>query len=438
LKGKSSIKKLTAICLAAALSISLLGGIGTFASAANFTESVYVHKNVEIATGVRINITNYSYQQDSNGKYVKDSSGKYILVQNTKRFIPTDVDGNPVTPFICNGTTYLPIRAISGIFGATIDWNTYYSSVFITTSPTTPKTLTNTNPGNVDTSRITANYTQVPVITGVNIYVNGNLWIPKNVSNQQVDVILMNGTTYLPIRAMSNLFGATIDWDSTNYTAVIYGSVPAEPSGDTGDIEDIDIIQLIKDFIKEKLGKLFDAKGFLEKIKELKEKLGSNFDLSKVIAAFKEKLCGISDAEILSYIKKWADEHGCDLDDIKEKLGAGSTSEIAEAFKEKLKSYFGSCSPEQFKEILKGLISGFDPEAALGNISGGAKLPSAEELEEIKDKLPCMDIHSLIAAIKKKFPSCEIGEGYGGIPDMSSGDFGVFFEKIKAKLTGGF
>lgn len=361
MKGKNNTKKVIALCLAAVLSLSLLGGIGTFASAENYTESVYVYRDTEIATGVRINISNYSYQQDS--------SNNYILVEDTKRFIPTDISGNTVTPFICNGTTYLPLRAVSGIFGAEIYWNSFYSSVFITTPVATPATLNNTNPAKVDNSAVLANYTNVSVVTGINIYVNGNLWTPTNVSGQKVDVILMNGTTYLPIRALSSLFGATIDWDPANYSAVLFGAIPAEPAGDTDDVDDdvdIDIIQIIKDMIKDKLGEMLDIEAFIAKLQELKCSLGSDFCLSDIINVFKDKLGEIPDVDIFNYIKEWAEEHGCDLEDIKAELGAGSTSEMIAAFRAKLQAYIDGCSLSQFKEILKCLVPSFDLEANIG------------------------------------------------------------------------
>lgn len=37
--------------------------------------------------------------------------------------IPKDVDGNIVEPFIYEGTTYVPIRAVSQAFGKRVDWN---------------------------------------------------------------------------------------------------------------------------------------------------------------------------------------------------------------------------------------------------------------------------------------------------------------------------
>lgn len=37
--------------------------------------------------------------------------------------IPKDTDGNIVEPFIYDGTTYVPIRAVSQAFGKRVDWN---------------------------------------------------------------------------------------------------------------------------------------------------------------------------------------------------------------------------------------------------------------------------------------------------------------------------
>ena len=36
---------------------------------------------------------------------------------------PVDADGNPVQPFISEGTTYLPVRALAGAFGKQVDWD---------------------------------------------------------------------------------------------------------------------------------------------------------------------------------------------------------------------------------------------------------------------------------------------------------------------------
>lgn len=45
-----------------------------------------------------------------------------ILIDG-KEYQPTDVNGNKVEPFIYNGTTYLPVRAIANAFEKEVGWN---------------------------------------------------------------------------------------------------------------------------------------------------------------------------------------------------------------------------------------------------------------------------------------------------------------------------
>ena len=48
------------------------------------------------------------------------------LIIDGAEYVPTDADGNVVEPFIYNGTTYLPVRAIAnalGVDNANIAWD---------------------------------------------------------------------------------------------------------------------------------------------------------------------------------------------------------------------------------------------------------------------------------------------------------------------------
>ncbi len=51
-----------------------------------------------------------------------------ILIDG-KEYQPTDVNGNVVEPFIYNGTTYLPVRAIANAFDKEVDWEAQTSTV---------------------------------------------------------------------------------------------------------------------------------------------------------------------------------------------------------------------------------------------------------------------------------------------------------------------
>ena len=45
--------------------------------------------------------------------------------------MPKDANGNVVEPFTMNGTTYLPVRAISNAFGKDVEWDGATQSVYI-------------------------------------------------------------------------------------------------------------------------------------------------------------------------------------------------------------------------------------------------------------------------------------------------------------------
>lgn len=50
---------------------------------------------------------------------------------NGNELTPTDAAGNIVEPFIINGTTYLPVRAVSNAFNKNVEWDAETQSVYI-------------------------------------------------------------------------------------------------------------------------------------------------------------------------------------------------------------------------------------------------------------------------------------------------------------------
>ena len=53
------------------------------------------------------------------------------LVVNGQSVLPKDSNGNEVEPFIVDGTTYLPVRAISQALGQTVTWDGKTSTIYI-------------------------------------------------------------------------------------------------------------------------------------------------------------------------------------------------------------------------------------------------------------------------------------------------------------------
>lgn len=128
-----------------------------------------------------------------------------------------DVNGNPVEPFIIGGTTYLPIRALSNAFGLNVDWDGATQTVILThpavvqprSAPTGPA------PGTVGNKTATLEYNDIKVT------LDGALVNLVDVNGNPVKPFIIGGTTYLPIRAISNAFGLNVDWDGATQTVIL-------------------------------------------------------------------------------------------------------------------------------------------------------------------------------------------------------------------------
>jgi hypothetical protein len=64
---------------------------------------------------------------------------------NERLIIPKDANGKIVEPFIVDGTTYLPVRAVAEALGREVGWDSGTSSVYIGSQPDSPAAQTETN-----------------------------------------------------------------------------------------------------------------------------------------------------------------------------------------------------------------------------------------------------------------------------------------------------
>ena len=165
------IKRLQGIIIGAVAAVLLFGGI---AAAASRTETIDV-----IFRNIRI-------------------------VIDGEEFIPKDVSGKIVEPFIYNGTTYLPVRAVSQALGMDVDWDNDASTVYIISEAQ----------DNIDVP-------MSPEVRSVVITYEG---MPMT------DVTLQMGER-VPFRVRIEPVGAAgeIVWTSSNRS--VFEAVPTDPSG---------------------------------------------------------------------------------------------------------------------------------------------------------------------------------------------------------------
>ena len=62
----------------------------------------------------------------------------------------------------------------------------------------------------------------------IKIYVDGNLVTPKDASGRIVEPFISEGTTYLPVRAISEALGRPVEWDGTTNSIYIGEALPQE------------------------------------------------------------------------------------------------------------------------------------------------------------------------------------------------------------------
>lgn len=55
----------------------------------------------------------------------------------------------------------------------------------------------------------------------IKIFINGGEIIPKDANGNETEAFIMNGTTYLPVRAISQAFGQEVEWDGATQSIYI-------------------------------------------------------------------------------------------------------------------------------------------------------------------------------------------------------------------------
>ena len=229
------------------------------------------------------------------------------IVVDANEITPTDANGNYVEPFIMDGTTYLPVRAVANAFGKEVGWDDTTNTVSLDEKQITREsiegaytweyygyictlTLNADNTGSLtdgdqtvtfnwtldgkiatlnnpdypdepwalsvngnqliavdDDDVIFTKKTETTTITiiepgtlqkdvtyrDIKIVVDGTEIIPTDANGNNVEPFIMDGTTYLPVRAVANAFGKEVGWDDTNST-VYLGNQLAESNNVVG------------------------------------------------------------------------------------------------------------------------------------------------------------------------------------------------------------
>lgn len=136
------------------------------------------------------------------------------ILLDGRELIPQDVNGNSTEPFIIEGTTYLPVRAVAGALGLGVAWDNASSTISLSTGG---KVYYGSGES-LGTKRVvsaTVGY------RGISILLDGKLLSLKDAAGKTVEPFLMGGTTYVPVRAIADALGLEVDWNAAMNTVIL-------------------------------------------------------------------------------------------------------------------------------------------------------------------------------------------------------------------------
>lgn len=132
-----------------------------------------------------------------------------------------NAQGEEVFPILYNGSTYLPIRAIGEIMNKNVNWDKNTNTATISGERTE---RTNGTPNdNAQPQDITV-YSR----SDYTIVIDGTTRTFKDVNGNVVVPMVYNGSIYLPLRAIGEMMGKTVSWDSATNTASLTASAGGE------------------------------------------------------------------------------------------------------------------------------------------------------------------------------------------------------------------
>ena len=151
-----------------------------------------------------------------------------LITLDGSEIVPVDANGNYTEPFIFDGTTYLPVRGVASALGLNVTWDDATSTAELTSGG---KLAENASPaaGTEGTQTKTATYRDIKIT------IDGNEISPKDANGNIVEPFIIDGTTYLPVRAIAEALGLSVAWEDQTNTVVLSSDVSdTTPGNDSG------------------------------------------------------------------------------------------------------------------------------------------------------------------------------------------------------------
>ena len=128
-------------------------------------------------------------------------------------FKPINANAEEVEAFVYAGTTYLPIRGIAYALGLDVMWVKQGNRIELTSGGVV-KYNAGKNTGKSRTETVI-----MPTVSRP-IYLDGERISLTNENGSPVNVFSLDGTTYVPVRAIAKALGLSVTWN--DYTKTIH------------------------------------------------------------------------------------------------------------------------------------------------------------------------------------------------------------------------
>ena len=179
-----------------------------------------------------------------------------------------DSNGDVVFPIIYDGSTYLPVRAVSELMKESIEWDAASKTIFIGKTLSNP----NKNQSTVSTSAILVQNDKTRNVVmkakTVTAYLKHDVLVMYDFEIQNfVDAdgnktypVVYNGTTYLPVHAISELMKEPVEWDGvTKIVTIGDGNNNTKTDATTQQKETSPVAKALKDLFEREEILYYDA-----------------------------------------------------------------------------------------------------------------------------------------------------------------------------------
>lgn len=138
-------------------------------------------------------------------------------------FIPRDANGRILYPFIIEGNTYLPLRALCQAAGYTVDWDEDTKHIDLTPREgDATYNMTNNIP------LYSSAYMKGEYRPDYEIYFEGERFYPLR-DGKSIDPIVVQYSTFLPVRVVCERAGFIVDWDNDTRTVKLQSAAGQKP-----------------------------------------------------------------------------------------------------------------------------------------------------------------------------------------------------------------